>query len=75
MILEIIKHVKHSKPCGLKAICGNFNNKTFPFLGELFSKEKNFRNKDLLPCVLTLLASNFMLSTLISCSINSELLF
>lgn len=73
MILEIIKHVKQSKPCGLKAIFGSFNNKNFPFLESYFLKRKTFKNQRFLPCVLTLLASNFMLSTLISC-INSELL-
>lgn len=45
MILEVIKHVKHSKPCGLKAICGSFNNKTFPFLESYFLKRKTFKNQ------------------------------
>lgn len=38
MILEIFKQVKHSRPCGLKAICGSSNNETFPFLDSYFLK-------------------------------------
>lgn len=77
MILEIFKQVKHSRPCGLKAICGSSNNETFPFLDSYFLKtyaKKYFlKIKDLLPCVLILLASNFMLSTFISCNIDPGL--